>query len=82
MQFSVDRPGQPIAFSCVQQDGDPVSISIDLSGTNYINQMQVGASSIITTANLPVLVKNQPLLIRGQGTGGGTVTFSLLIKTI
>jgi len=79
-EWSVQRAGQPIAFTLVQQDGLPASASISLSGTEYIKQMQCGDSAIYTTANIPRLRKNETLTIFGQGTAGGTITFSLLLK--
>lgn len=78
--WSVQRAGQPIAFTIVQQDGLPASATIQLSGTEYIKSMQVGPSAIYTTADLPYLERNARLTILGQGTAGGTLTFTLLLK--
>ncbi len=78
--WSCERAGQPIAFTLVQQDGLPASASISLSGVEYIKSMQCGASAIYTTANVPYLAQNETLTIFGQGTAGGVITFTLLLK--
>jgi len=80
LDWSVQLSGQPIAFTLTQQDGLPASASIALSGVEYIKQMQIGSDMVLTTANIPELARNETLTVFGQGTAGGTLTFSILMK--
>ena len=80
LPWSVQMAGQPIAFTCVASDGQPVAVTISLSGVEYIKQMQVGDSGIYTTANIPYLQANETLVIFGNATAASNLTFSILIK--
>jgi hypothetical protein len=80
LDWTNNRAGQPIAFTLVQNDGDPASASISLSGVEYIKAMQCGASAIYTTANIPYLAANESLTVFGAATAGGTITFTILMK--
>lgn len=76
--------GQPIAWSIVSTDGQPVQqLNINVHGSALIDNFGAGASAIYTTANLPYVQPFEQWQISGIVgilLANQNVTFNVLIR--
>jgi len=76
--------GQPIAWSIVSTDGQPIQqLNVNVHGSNLIDNFGAGASAIYTTANLPYVQAFEQWQISGLVgiiLANVNVTFNVLIR--